>query len=84
MPRTSHLIAGLGVLAGVADVGVLLPGGRIAWLEAKTATGKQSPAQRRFARWCKQLGHEYHLVRTVEHALEIAATWERYDVGEVA
>lgn len=76
------ILKGIGVLPGVADVGVLLLGGRIAWLEAKTSTGTPRPSQVKFARWCKRLGHEYHVVRSWAEVAPIAAAWQRYDVGE--
>ena len=45
-----------GLQAGAADLLVMLPGGRAAWLELKTATGRQSLAQKGFEAKCRRLG----------------------------
>lgn len=55
----------MGLRPGVADLCVLLPG-KVVFLEVKTATGKQSEHQKKFESRCIELGHEYHVVRSVE------------------
>jgi hypothetical protein len=64
--------AGQGVLAGVADLVLLLPGGVILLLEVKPPKspsyrgGVLSRAQQAFRRAALALGHEYHLVQSVD------------------
>ena len=62
------MLKAMGLRSGVSDLVVLLPG-RVVFMEVKTATGRQSDAQRDFEALCKSLGLEYHLVRTVEEAV---------------
>ena len=71
-----------GVRAGVADLAVMLPGGRIVWLEVKSEDGTIRRAQREFRDVCAALGHPYYVVRSVASALaaveaEIATNHER-------
>lgn len=49
---------------GTPDFIVAMPDGRTLWIEAKTRTGKLTPAQMAAAAWLKKLGHEYHIVRS--------------------
>lgn len=41
------------------------------WIEAKSATGKQSEHQRQFQAWCEAAGEIYILARSVEDLLEV-------------
>lgn len=67
---------------GIADICVLLPAGRVLWLEIKTATGKQSKDQIAFQKDVESMGGEYHIVRRPKHALEIVQRlYETYDKG---
>lgn len=72
----------MGMRAGVADLSLMLPDGRIAYIELKTATGRQSPAQIEFAEDCAALGAPYHLVRTLDAFVEVvtALLAANYDV----
>ena len=56
----------MGVLPGVADFLLMLPGGRIAAIELKAEKGRQSPAQREFQVDCLSFGVPYRIVRTPE------------------
>lgn len=60
----------MGLRPGVADLVVWLPEG-IAYVEVKTATGRQSPAQVRFQERCERAGIRYYLVRSVEDVQKI-------------
>lgn len=55
-----------GVMAGVADLEVMLSDGKHIYLELKTKIGKQSQSQKDFEDKCKELGHIYRLVRSIE------------------
>ena len=60
----------MGLKPGVADLVVWLPEG-IAYVEVKTPTGKQSPAQERFQARCVSYGVPYYVVRSVSGAMAL-------------
>ena len=64
-----------GLRAGVADLAIMLPGGRMAWLELKDGKGKQSDAQKGFEAICARLGHHYAVVRSLDEAITILKQW---------
>ena len=51
---------------GTSDLLAILPDGKVAWLECKTAKGSQREAQKRFQATVEKLGHKYYLCRSVE------------------
>jgi hypothetical protein len=59
-----------GMQAGVADLCVMLSGGRTIWLELKTPKGRQSPAQKNFQNICNRLSHVYILARSFDEAID--------------
>jgi hypothetical protein len=65
----SHMKAE-GMTAGVADLCVMLSGGRVIWLELKTAKGRQTPKQKGFQDICNRLSHVYVLARSFDEAIE--------------
>jgi hypothetical protein len=65
-----------GLTAGVADVCVMMPAGRAAWLEMKTLKGRQSLAQKGFEARCRRLGHPYGLARTLDEAIALLHQWK--------
>lgn len=56
---------------GMADLLVMLPGGRYAWVECKSAVGRQSEDQLRFARIVASVGGRYVLARCVADVLPL-------------
>lgn len=62
---TAKKLKAEGVKAGVADLFVILPAGRVAWVEVKKPKGRQNAAQKEFQSMCDRLGHTY----TVVHSL---------------
>jgi hypothetical protein len=66
--RKMAIFKAMGLRSGVSDLVVILPG-RVLFLEVKTPTGRQSPAQKTFQQIVESLGHSYVLVRSVEEAL---------------
>lgn len=50
--------------AGVADRIVLLPGGRVWFVELKTAKGRLSPWQKVFAAEMRRMGMNYIVIRS--------------------
>ena len=64
-----------GMVAGVADLCVMLPEGRALWLELKTGKNKQTEAQLAFQGICGKLGHPYEIARTLEEAIDSLSAW---------
>lgn len=65
----------MGIRAGVADINILLPGPRIAFLELKTAKGRLSLEQRAFRDDVERLGCAYAMARSVDEALATLKGW---------
>jgi hypothetical protein len=57
-------------VAGMADILVLLRGGRVAWCEVKTEKGRQRDDQKVFEAECAKLGIPYIVCRSPEEARE--------------
>ena len=66
-----------GMTAGWPDMDVLLPGGRVVYLEVKNAKGRLSPFQRNMHLRMAQLGHHVFIVKSVAHALEVVRAVEK-------
>jgi hypothetical protein len=64
-----------GTLAGVPDVIVLAPVGRIFCLEFKTLTGRLSPAQRAVFDQLVALGVPCAVIRSLDDLIKAFATW---------
>ena len=62
--RQGQLIA-MGLRPGVSDLVIMLPQGKVIFLEVKNETGKKSEVQKSFEQTCHKLGFEYHVVRSV-------------------
>ena len=60
-----------GLPKGFADVMVVLPSGRVAFVEVKTDSGKLSPEQKGFLEKMRGLGALAGVARSVQDALEI-------------
>lgn len=56
---------------GTSDILVIMPEGKIAWVECKTLTGKQHIAQKNFQAQLEAMGHKYYVCRSREKAIEI-------------
>jgi hypothetical protein len=67
----------VGVLAGVYDLTLALPGGRSAYWECKTPWGQLSQAQCEWALRMLALGHHLALVRSIDDA---RAELQRYGI----
>ena len=64
-----------GLRAGVADLCIMFPEGRVAWLELKTLKGRQTPEQKNFEEVCDVLGHRYGLAHSLDEAIDILKRW---------
>jgi len=58
-----------GLTAGVADICIMLEGGRTLWLELKSSKGRQSDYQKGFQAICDRIGHTYILARSLDEAV---------------
>lgn len=72
---TGARLKGLGVRPGVADFCFVLPGGRAAFLELKTPTGRPSSEQRVFRADVEGAGAMYAIARTPEQVQEVLGAW---------
>lgn len=73
--RSRFFYERMGMLAGVADVVVILPGGVAKFLELKTGSGRVEPTQITFAESCASNGSEYAIARSPEEAAAILFGW---------
>jgi hypothetical protein len=55
-----------GLLAGVSDLILITPNGKIMFIELKTEKGIQSDSQKDFESRIKLLGYKYHLIRSID------------------
>jgi hypothetical protein len=82
--RTGAFLKRQGMLPGVADLVIILPGGRAKFLELKTPDGKASMAQIAFATACAANGSDYWLARTPEEAADCLMNWGALRVNPLA
>jgi hypothetical protein len=74
-PRMGARMKREGMRSGLADLCVMLPGGRVGWLEMKTKTGRQSVEQKNFQLICLALNHPYAIARSFDEAGKILKLW---------
>jgi hypothetical protein len=72
--RTAVKLKAEGVKRGTPDIILLLPEGRVAWLELKIKGGSLSPEQQGFRSICKRLGHHWAVARTLEEVTTYLTT----------
>jgi len=65
----------MGGRAGVPDLAIVLPGGRIAILELKAEGSYLSPDQRAFRTAVETLGAPYAVARSPEDVVEVLTGW---------
>ena len=66
--RTAVKLKREGVKAGTPDLVILLPEGRVAWLELKIKGGSLSVEQQAFRNICQRLGHHWAVAKTLDEA----------------
>ena len=66
-----------GLLAGIPDIFLPLPRDNYhgLYLEFKKGKNPQSEAQKRFQCYCVEQGYEYHVVRSVQTALQVTEAY---------
>lgn len=72
---TGQFLKTMGMLPGVADFAITLPGGKQAYLELKTPKGRTEPSQLAFEALCKRNGTPYVIARTPEEATAVLYEW---------
>jgi hypothetical protein len=65
----------VGTLAGVPDLAIVTPGGRVKFIEVKTADGTLSPSQRDVHGFLTALGTPPAIVRSIDDARRAFAAW---------
>lgn len=73
--RTGAFQKRLGMLPGVADLSLVLPGGKACFLELKRRGGALSPAQRAFRALCEKNGTPYAVATTTAEVETILREW---------
>lgn len=73
--RTGVKLKRMGVIPGVPDFCLVLPDGRAAFLEVKSATGRLSPEQKAFAERCAASGAVCTVVRSSREAETYLGVW---------
>lgn len=58
-----------GVLAGIPDLGIIMPRGEMIWIEMKAEDGRVSAAQKELHPHMDELGHEVIVAYSAEEAL---------------
>lgn len=66
--RTAVKLKTEGVKRGSPDIVILLPEGRVAWLELKIKGGSLSVEQQAFRNICQRLGHHWAVAKTLDEA----------------
>lgn len=74
-PREAAKLKAMGVMPGVADLGIMMPRGRIGWIEIKTDEGDQDVGQIEFERLCRALGAPYEVCRSEEEVAAVCTRW---------
>lgn len=74
-PVTVSRMKDEGLLPGVGDLCIVLPGGSVAFLELKAPKGAQSPDQLVFEARCRANGTRYAVASTLDEAIETLAGW---------
>jgi VRR-NUC domain-containing protein len=74
-PRAVCRMKREGLTSGVPDICLVRPGGTAAFLELKSPTGRQTPAQRAFQQLCESNGTPYAIARTIDEAIKALSSW---------
>lgn len=64
--RTAAKLKSMGTRAGVPDLGLPLPSGRMLWLEIKAPGGKLSISQRGYIELLRGMGHTVAIVESID------------------
>lgn len=73
----------LGLLPGVSDLEIWVPiktGIRTVYMEVKRHDGRQSVNQKAFQAMCEKAGHPYHVVRSLDEAIEVVRMYQKKEI----
>ena len=73
--RTGAKLKAMGVRPGVADLVIVLPGGKAAFLELKAEGGRVSQSQKVFRTFCELNGAPYAVASSTGEAERILREW---------
>lgn len=73
--REAAKLKAMGVRAGVADLAVVLPDGRAAFVELKAGKGRLSPAQAEFRDTCERLSIPHAVARSLAEVEAALSAW---------
>jgi len=73
--RTGARLKREGVKAGVADIVILMAGGKCAMIELKTTAGRLSAAQKDWQAWAGDYGLPYAVCRSVVEVADYLRGW---------
>jgi hypothetical protein len=65
----------IGVTAGIPDLVLIAPKGRVHFVEVKSETGRLSPDQRGIRSWLEELGCPVAVVRNIDDVRNAFAAW---------
>lgn len=74
-PRSGAFLKRMGMLPGVSDLVIVLPGGKVCFLELKAPGGEIGLHQITFAERCEATGAPYAIARSTEEAHAILTKW---------
>lgn len=74
-PLNAYYLKRMGMLPGIADLVIDIPGQPLSFLELKAEGGKQSPEQVAFGDYCRDTGRRYTVVRNIDQALGALEIW---------
>lgn len=73
--REAAKLRAMGVVAGVSDLALSIPGVGMAFVEIKAGKGRLSVQQQVFLEAMKAHGHRTAVVKSVEQAVELFTAW---------
>jgi hypothetical protein len=73
--REAARLKWIGVVAGIPDLALVLPGGQIRFIEVKTAIGKLSAEQTAIHAWLVAVGCPPAICRSIDDARRALTAW---------
>lgn len=74
-PREAKKLKDMGVKPGVADIAMILPDGRAAFIELKVGKNRQTDTQIAFQSECERLNAPYAVCRSIEDVDRTLRSW---------
>ena len=74
-PREAKKLKDMGVKPGVADIAMILPDGRAAFIELKVGKNRQTDTQIAFQADCERLNAPYAVCRSIEDVDRTLRSW---------